>query len=239
MVIISDPAQADSLNREIVTLLDKVAILHVNPRLDPGRFYSGSEAYWRSATAISDSSGLPQGKHYQFRNLRFGLSLSPRVFTRLVAAALAPLQAQCVKILPCLDDWLICSPSYQQAVHDTETVLAHMHRLGLTVNEDKSNLVPAQATVFLGVALDTVAMMARPSPRRLATSLATVAAFQDDAVLPYLQYMKLLGKLVAASSTVPLGLLSLRPMQMWLNGQQLDPTRNVHRHCLSGEAVTG
>ena len=31
-----------------------------------------------------------QGHHYQFRVLPFGLSLSPRVFTRCVAAALAP-----------------------------------------------------------------------------------------------------------------------------------------------------
>ncbi|KAK7907526.1 hypothetical protein WMY93_016138 [Mugilogobius chulae] len=283
MTIISDPAKADALNREIVTLLDKGAIVPVNPRWTGGVLFpvlSGPEAYRRSATdtrpagpecistgdTISHAThfrgaagSVPgewftsidlrdayfhvpiapshqrflrfafQGKHFQFRVLPFGLSLSPRVFTRVVAAALSPLQAQGVKILRYLDDWLICSPSYEQAVRDTETVLAHVHRLGLTVNEDKSNLVPAQATVFLGVALDTVAMMARPSPRRVDDIMATVAAFQDGAVLPFLQYLKLLGKLVAASSTVPLGLLSLRPMQMWLNGLQLDSTRIVHR----------
>ena len=52
-----------------------------------------------------------QGQHYQFRVLPFGLSLSPRVFTRVVAAALAPLQAQGVKVLPCLDDWLVAIPA--------------------------------------------------------------------------------------------------------------------------------
>ena len=43
-----------------------------------------------------------RGRHFQFRVLPFGLSLSPRVFTRVVAAALAPLQMQGMKVLPYL-----------------------------------------------------------------------------------------------------------------------------------------
>ncbi|CAL8310464.1 unnamed protein product [Boreogadus saida] len=39
----------------------------------------------------------------------------------------------------------------------------------------------------------------------------------------------LLGKLIAASAVVPLGLLSLRPMQMWLNSLHLDPKWHRHR----------
>ena len=41
-----------------------------------------------------------RGRHFQFRVLPFGLSLSPRVFTSCFAAALLPLQAQVMKILP-------------------------------------------------------------------------------------------------------------------------------------------
>ncbi|CAL8253634.1 unnamed protein product [Boreogadus saida] len=39
----------------------------------------------------------------------------------------------------------------------------------------------------------------------------------------------LLGKLTAASAVVPLGLLSLCPMQMWLNSLHLDPKWHRHR----------
>ena len=50
-----------------------------------------------------------QGRHFQFRVLPFRLSLSPRVFTRCVAAALLPLQSQGMKILPYLDDLDLCA----------------------------------------------------------------------------------------------------------------------------------
>ena len=64
--------------------------------------------------------------------LPFGLSLSSQVFTRCVAAALSYLQAQGMKILPYLDDWLICAPSQSQVALDTTRLLSHVARLNLT-----------------------------------------------------------------------------------------------------------
>ena len=47
-----------------------------------------------------------EGQVYQFKVLPFGLSLSPRVFTRMVAAALSPLQSLGLKILPYLGSYV-------------------------------------------------------------------------------------------------------------------------------------
>lgn len=63
-----------------------------------------------------------QGQAFQFQVLQFGLSLVPRVFTRVVSATLAPLQLLGIKILPYLDDWLICAPSREQVIRNTEEV---------------------------------------------------------------------------------------------------------------------
>lgn len=284
MTRILDPAKAQTLRLEILTLLQKGAVVPIDPRLDPGGFYSRyflvpkktgdlrpvldlrglnkflkvlpfrmlrttevlhtvSEGEWFTSIDLKDAYfHVPiasahrrflrfafQGRHYQFRVLPFGLSLSPRVFTRFVAAALAPLQAQGLKILPYLDDWLICAPSQQQAVRDTETVLSHLRLLGLRVNLPKSKLVPTQSTVFLGVALDTVVMTARPSPARVTDVIRTVAAFRHGVKLPFVQYLRLLGKLVSVSTVVPLGLLFLRPIQVWIHRQRLDPACYAHR----------
>ena len=70
-----------------------------------------------------------QGHRFQFRVRPFSLSLSPRVVTRSVAAALSPLQSQFMKILPYLDNWLICAPSQSQVALDA-TLLSHVARLG-------------------------------------------------------------------------------------------------------------
>ena len=88
-----------------------------------------------------------RGRYFQFRVLPFSLSLSPRVFTRVVAAALAPLQKQGMKVLPYLDDWLVCAPSQSQVARDTARLLQHAAWLGLTaltVNLLKSHLDPSQ-----------------------------------------------------------------------------------------------
>lgn len=292
---IRDPGKARALRLEILALLEKGAIVPVDPLLDPGGFYSRyflvpkktgdlrpvldlrglntflkilpfrmlrttdvlhtvSDGEWFTSIDLKDAYfHVPmaphhcrflrfafQGRHFQFRVLPFGLSLSPRVFTRFVAAALAPLQARGLKILPHLDDWLICAPSRHQAVRDTNTVLEHVRRLGLRVNLAKSKLVPCQRTVFLGVALDTTSMLARPSPQRVDDIVGSLAAFRRGAKLPFIRCLSLLGKLVSISAVVPLGLLFLRPFQMWINGLHLDPARYAHKYVrvlVSGECL--
>ncbi len=51
-----------------------------------------------------------EGRAYQYKALPFGLSLSPRVFTKVVEAALVPLREAGIRILNYLDDWLIFGP---------------------------------------------------------------------------------------------------------------------------------
>ena len=48
-------------------------------------------------------------------------------------------------------------------------------------------------------------------------------------MVPFIQFLQLLGKLTAASAVVPLDLLSLHPLQMWLNNLHLDPKWHRHR----------
>ncbi|XP_059894386.1 uncharacterized protein LOC132447566, partial [Gadus macrocephalus] len=169
------------------------------------------------------------GKVYQFRVLPFGLSLAPRIFTRCVAAALSPLQATGMAILPYLDDWLVISPTREQAVRDTAMLLSHVDRLGLMVNFTKSNLTPCRVVSYLGLVLDSVAMRACLSPKRVATILQLLQRFRRGKLLEYSLFLRLIGMLTSASMVVPLGLLELRPLQIWVNGLHLDPKWQRHK----------
>ncbi|XP_074481579.1 uncharacterized protein LOC141761839 [Sebastes fasciatus] len=164
-----------------------------------------------------------EGKAFQFKVLPFGLSLAPRVFTRCMRAALAPMQARGMLILPYLDDWLICALTREQAERDTASLLHHVTRLGLTVNHAKSCLIPSQRVVFIGLTLDSRHMLAFPTPRRVNAILQLLLRFQKNRRLRYSLFLRLLGMLTSVTSVVPLGLLYLRPFQIWINGLQLDP----------------
>ncbi|XDV14355.1 hypothetical protein PO909_014626 [Leuciscus waleckii] len=113
-----------------------------------------------------------EGQAYQYAVLPFGLALSPRVFTKVVEAALVPLREHGVRILNYLDDWLILAHSRDQVCEHRDLVLRHLARLGLRVNWEKSKLCPVQRISFLGMDIDSVAMCAQLTSER-AQSLLT------------------------------------------------------------------
>ncbi len=67
-----------------------------------------------------------EGRAWQYRVLRFGLSLSPRVFTKVVEGTLTPLWQVGVRMLNSLDDWLILAQSREQLGDHRDLVLRHL-----------------------------------------------------------------------------------------------------------------
>ncbi|XP_077412443.1 polyamine-transporting ATPase 13A3-like [Vanacampus margaritifer] len=128
-----------------------------------------------------------------------------------------------MKVLPYLDDWLICALSRDQAIRDTSMLLQHVSRLGLKVNLEKSSLVLSQQTLLIGISLDITSMTTRQSPQRVDNVLRLISLFRANGMLPYVLFLHLLGKLTSLMAFVPLGLLSLRPLQRWLLRFRLNP----------------
>ncbi|KAI2653488.1 Transposon Ty3-G Gag-Pol polyprotein [Labeo rohita] len=89
-----------------------------------------------------------EGRAYQYKVLPFGLSLSPRVFTKVAEAALSPLREMGVRILNYLDDWLILAHSWDLVCAHRDMVLNHLARLGLRVNWEKSKLSRHRGSLF-------------------------------------------------------------------------------------------
>ncbi len=149
----------------------------------------------------------------------FGLSLSPRVFTKVVEGALTPLREVGVRILNYLDDWLILAQSREQLGDHRDLVLRHLSQLGLRVNWEKSKLSPVQRISFLGVELDSVSMTARLTEERAQAVLNCLSSFRGRNVVPLKQFQRLLGHMASAAAVTPLGLLHMRPLQHWLHSR--------------------
>ncbi len=77
------------------------------------------------------------GEAYQYRVLPFALSFSPRIFTKCLDAAIAPLRLQGTRILNYINNWLILAQSQQQAIRHQDVIFAHMKELGLRLNAKK------------------------------------------------------------------------------------------------------
>ncbi len=160
-----------------------------------------------------------EGRAWQYRVLPFGLSLSPRVFTKVVEGALNPLREVGVRILNYLDDWLIIAQSREQLGDHRDLVLRHLSQLGLRVNWEKSKLSPVQRISFLGVELDSVSMTARLTEERAQAVLNCLSSFRGRNVVPLKQFQRLLGHMASAAAVTPLGLLHMRPLQHWLHSR--------------------
>ncbi len=160
-----------------------------------------------------------EGRAYQYKVLPFGLSLSPRVFTKVVEAALVPLREQGVCILKYLDDWLILAQSRRQLSAHRDLVLKHLSLLGLRVNWEKSKLVPTQRISFLSMEFDSVNQTACLTQERAQSVLNCFKTLSGRTAVALKLFQRLLGHMAAAAMTVPLGLLHMRPLQHWLYGR--------------------
>ncbi len=158
-----------------------------------------------------------EGRAYQYKVLPFGLSLSPRVFTKVVEAALVPLREAGIRVLNYLDDWLILAQSRALLCEHRNTVLSHLSRLGLRVNWEKSKLSPVQRISFLGMELDSVNLTARLSVERAQSMLNCLESFQRKRAVPLKHFQRLLGHMASAAAVTPFGLLHMRPLQHWLH----------------------
>ena len=121
---------------------------------------SGFEGYVLAGANAPGFMQVPQvhggGKVYQFKVLCFGLSTAPQVFTRVMAPVSAILHRMGVRLRRYLDDWLLQASSREQVLLALRTVLQLCRRLGIVVYWEKSQVIPTQQMVYLGVILDSL-----------------------------------------------------------------------------------
>lgn len=160
------------------------------------------------------------GVHLQFRALPFGLSTAPRVFTKLLVNPIAYLRKKGLHLHPYLDNLLIQSSSYQQAIQDTQTVKECFQHHGFLLNLEKSELHPTTKIQHLGMILDTQQMKVFLSPSRIKKTKDLAQSFRHRRSANLMPLTRLLGLMVVDMEVLQWGWLHTRELQWCLSPYQ-------------------
>ena len=160
-----------------------------------------------------------RGRVYQFKALPFGLSTSPYGFTRLMNVIATFLRRKAITLHPYLDDWLARNQNRRRLLEHRQFILSLINSLGLIINYEQSDLVPAQVFTFIGMEFVTHINMVRVPQNRQMKILETVRMFIQKTSVSARDFLSLLGQLNAAADLVMLGRLHLRPLQISLHNQ--------------------
>lgn len=99
-----------------------------------------------------------QGMIFNYKSLPFGMSVAPRVFSKLMRYAMTPLRKQGIRLVYYLDDICILARTKHEMNRHMDTVISHLQRLGFILNMVKSDTTPRKIQDFLGFTFNTSTM---------------------------------------------------------------------------------
>ena len=159
---------------------------------------------------------------FQFRNLPFGLSPAPYIFSLTVSQVARYFHLHGVFAHCYLDDWqffLFC----QEILRANQPKILHLTTmLGWIINYEKSALPITQHNVYIGGDFNLELGMVQPTPKRWEKILTQIPAFQSLSVAKAGHWASIVGLLTSTQELTPMGRLHLRSLQFHLNEHWLD-----------------
>ena len=120
-------------------------------------------------------------------------------------------------LLQYFDDWLLHQLDRNRLLKDLKASWLEIASLGLLLNPEKSDLLPAQDFTFVGMNFQTYCNRVRVPPLRVESLLNLVRHVLAQTQLRARSFLSLIGVLSAAANYVQLGRLHLRPIQFYLH----------------------
>ena len=141
-----------------------------------------------------------------------------------------------------LDDWLTRAQYQEEAQVNTQTVVDLTQSLGWIINQEKSELKPAQVFSFVGYEYHLDSVLVKPTQERSLKLQDLILRPKSKHVLTARCLMSLIGLLASTQKIVPEGRLHMRPFQFhlkehWRFPQSLDnllpwtETISAHLEC--------
>ena len=177
-------------------------------------------------------------RKFWYRASPFGLAPLPQVFTEIFAAVKAFVRERYnVMVFQYLDDWLLLSRDRQHLADASLKFVRLCIDLGIVVNMEKSELVPTQRLVHLGIEWNFATCIVRPPQEKITKLRHTLALIikARKARLPMLESVR--GQLCSLEKTVPYGRIHFRFFQALVT-KQLRRGRNPRWVELTDDALS-
>ncbi|CAH2098732.1 unnamed protein product [Euphydryas editha] len=144
---------------------------------------------------------------YEFKAMPYGLSIAPRVFTKLMKEVIASLRRRGFKSVIYLDDILCIGKNYTDCLNNINETIKLLSCLGFVINLEKSSLTPRQECKFLGFIYNTCDLtLSLPVDKR--NNIAHIVnKFSKLPVCTIREFSHLIGVLVAACPAIKYGWL--------------------------------
>ena len=167
-----------------------------------------------------------RGKVFQFCAVPFGLAPAPWLFTKITKELCLVVRGQGIRLKVYLDDWLLLAQSSDQCLQQLQVVLNLCLKLGFVLNNEKSDLVPAQRFLYLGMWFDTLSWTVAPSPQRVSRFQEALFLARSSRTIPARALASLLGSMESMSLLLSLGRLHKRQVQRffmreWTKGSMM------------------
>lgn len=178
-----------------------------------------------------------QGKVYQYKTLAFGMSVSPRVFSKLMIYAIEPLRKAGVRLVYYLDDISLVAQSLEEMNRVTTQVIHHLESLGYLINREKSALTPHYSQEFLGFHFNTKSMKISVPMKKISKLVSKLKQAIKTPARTCRWFAGIMGKMTSMIPAIGDALLHIRYLQRdlahtlrlqhqnWYSAFQLSPAR--------------
>ncbi len=89
--------------------------------------------------------------HFCFTYFLFGLTASPKIFTKILQPVMMIFKKQGIWIVTYLDDLLLMTKTKKEALYHATIIINTLQNLEFSINKEKSSLIPLQIADYLNV----------------------------------------------------------------------------------------
>ena len=152
------------------------------------------------------------GVRFCYTAMPFGLTVAPRIFTKIMKAVLVFLRSRGVRVTAWFDDLIIIAESVSLILEHLYFVRLTLRSLGFIINDRKSSLVPSTSMLHLGFIWDSVSFtLSVPSDKVAHLKLLCNKALSAKVSLRFLQ--RILGTIESFRIAFPFAALHYRHLQ--------------------------